>query len=108
MALDDLDLHALYHLATEAEWEEYQEEGAIVPPSLETEGFVHGSWGHQVPGTVTKHFAHVEGLLALRLDRGALGDLRFVEEDSYGSGQAFPHVYGPVPLAAVTDVTQLS
>lgn len=105
MALDDLDLHALYHLATEAEWEAYQADGAIVPASLETEGFVHCSWGHQVGGTVTKHFAHVTGLLALRLDRGALGEVRFVEEDSYGSGQAFPHVYGPIPSAAVIDAT---
>lgn len=108
MALDDLDLHALYHLATEAEWDDYQEEGAIVPASLETEGFVHCSWGHQVPGTVTKHFAHVTGLLALRIDREALGDVRFVEEDSYGSGQAFPHVYGPIPPAAVIDATSVA
>ena len=35
MALDDLDRHALYHLATEAEWEDYLDDGAIVPPSLE-------------------------------------------------------------------------
>lgn len=102
MALDDLDRNALYHLATEAEWADHQEQGAIAPASLEAEGFVHCSWGHQVPGTVGKHFAHVTGLLALQLDRDALGDVRFVEEDSYGSGQAFPHVYGPIPVAAVT------
>lgn len=108
MALDDLDRQALYHLATDAEWEAYQSDGAVVPPSLEAEGFVHCSWGHQVPGTVSKHFAHVTGLLALRLDREALGDVRFVEEDSYGSGQAFPHVYGALPLAAVVDTTPVS
>ena len=108
MALDDLDLHGLYHLATEAEWGDHQAEGAIVPPSLETEGFVHCSWGHQVPGTVGRHFAHVSGLLALRLDPAALGDVRLVEEDSYGSGQAFPHAYGPVPLAAVRDVVAVT
>ncbi len=108
MALDDLDLHALYHLATEVEWGEHQDEGSIAPPSLESEGFVHCSWGHQVPGTVGKHFAHVEGLLALRLDREALGDVRFVEEDSYGSGQAFPHVYGPIPIAAVIGATPVT
>jgi uncharacterized protein (DUF952 family) len=108
VALDDLDLHALYHLATEAEWADHRDAGSIAPPSLEDEGFVHCSWGHQVPGTVTKHFAHVTGLLALRLDRSALGDVRFVEEDSYGSGQAFPHVYGPIPLAAVIGTTPVT
>mgnify|MGYP001067441005 CR=1 FL=1 len=108
MALDDLDLHALYHLATEVEWAEHQEDGSIAPPSLETEGFVHCSWGHQVPGTVGKHFAHVTGLLALRLDPDRLGDVRLVEEDSYGSGQAFPHAYGPIPVDAVIDATPVT
>ncbi|MGN6692758.1 MAG: DUF952 domain-containing protein, partial [Aquihabitans sp.] len=43
-----------------------------------------------------------------RLDRDALGDVRFVEEDSYGSGQAFPHVYGPIPVSAVVDTTAVT
>lgn len=101
MALDELDPDALYHLALEADWERYQAQGSIDPSSLVDEGFVHCSWGRQVPGTVDKHFAAVAGLLALRLDPQALGDVALVEEDSYGSGQAFPHVYGAIPAAAV-------
>ena len=40
--------------------------------------------------------------MALELDPGAWGDVPLVEEDSYGSGQAFPHAYGPIPASAVT------
>ena len=101
---DGLRPDALYHLATGADWARYQADGVIVPPSLETEGFVHCSWGRQVPGTVEKHFAEETHLLALEVDPGALGDVALVEEDSYGSGQAFPHAYGPIPVAAVTSV----
>ncbi len=104
---DGLDPDTLYHLATGADWDRYQADGAIEPPSLAAEGFVHCSWGRQVPGTVEKHFAEETDLLALALDPAALGNVRLVEEDSYGSGQAFPHAYGPIPVAAVRAVTPL-
>jgi uncharacterized protein (DUF952 family) len=108
VGIDELQPGALYHLATEAEWRDYQQDGAIDPASLDSEGFVHCSWGAQVPGTVAKHFPQAVGLLALRLDPTALGDVVLVEEDSYGSGQAFPHAYGPIPVTAVVDVVELS
>ncbi|HEX2576732.1 MAG TPA: DUF952 domain-containing protein [Aquihabitans sp.] len=102
-----LDPDGLYHLASAEEWAEHQASGEIVPPSLAAEGFVHCSWGHQVAGTVGRHFPGRTDLLALALDRSALGDLALVEEDTSGSGQAYPHVYGPVPVAAVTATTPL-
>ena len=108
MSIEDLRPDALYHLALAADWEHHRETGTIDPPSLADEGFVHCSWGRQVPGTVDKHFAEVAGLLALELDPGALGDVELVEEDSYGSGQAFPHVYGPIPAAAVIGTVAIS
>ena len=98
----------LYHLATEAEWNAYRQTGSIAPLSLNAEGFVHCSWGHQVAGTVAKHFAGIEGLLALALEPDLLGNVALVEEDSYGSGQAFPHVYGPIPVSAVVNVVLIA
>lgn len=107
MALDDLDPDALYHLASSAEWADYQARGVIDPASIEQEGFVHCSWGRQVAGTVGKHFAEATDLLALQLDAAALGGVELKEEDSYGSGQAFPHAYGPIPAGAVTGTTSV-
>ena len=104
---EDLDPEGLYHLATAAEWERYRETGLIDPPSLETEGFVHCSWGHQVAGTVAKHFDGTSKLLALRIAPSLLGDSEVLEEDSYGSGQSFPHCYGPIPVEAVIEARSL-
>ncbi|WP_421120341.1 DUF952 domain-containing protein [Aquihabitans daechungensis] len=101
MALHDLRPDGLYHLATAAEWDGYRARGSIDPASLGDEGFVHCSYGRQVAGTVAKHFEGVTGLLALELDPAALGEVELVDEDSYGSGQSFPHAYGPIPAAAV-------
>jgi uncharacterized protein (DUF952 family) len=100
---DELDPDALYHLATPDEWAAHGDAGRIAPPSLESEGFVHCSWGRQVAGTVAKHFGAADVVLALAIEPTAL-DAELVEEDSYGSGQAFPHVYGPLPLASVRSV----
>lgn len=108
MSLDDLDPDRLYHLATAAEWAAYQAAGEAAPASLGTEGFVHCSWGRQVAGTVQRHFPGVTGLLALEVDPSALGEVELVEEDSYGSGQAFPHAYGPIPAAAVVAVVPVA
>ena len=102
-----LDADALFHLATPEEWAAAQDQGEIRPPSLDTEGFVHCSWGSQVAGAVAKHFDGVTELVALRLDPDSLGEVDLVEEDSYDSGQAFPHAYGPIPVAAVVEVTRL-
>lgn len=104
---EDLDPEGLYHLATATEWERYRRTGLIDPPSLQTEGFVHCSWGRQVPGTVAKHFAGATDLLALRLDPALDGELTVIEEDSYGSGQRFPHVYGAIPVSAAVGAVAL-
>lgn len=104
---DLLQPDALYHLATDEEWASYQAAGVIEPASLGSEGFVHCSWGRQVGGTVARHFADVVDLLALRIEPDQLGAVALVEEDSYGSGQAFPHAYGAVPVASVQDVVRL-
>ena len=108
MSLDDLHPDGLYHLATAAEWAAYEAAGRIEPAALAHEGFVHCSYGHQVAGTVEKHFAGVTDLLALHLEPSAMGDVRLVDEDLYGSGQAFPHAYGPIPATAVVGQTTVA
>lgn len=103
----ELDPDGLYHLATVAEWDAHRLAGAIEPASLEAEGFVHCSWGRQVMATLARHFDGVTDVLALRLDTNQIGS-RMVEEDSYGSGESFPHIYDPIPAAVVVDVIALT
>lgn len=103
-----LQQDALYHLASLDEWDAYQQSGEIAPPSLATEGFVHCSYGRQIPGTLAKHFEGVTGLLALEIDPATLGDVTLVDEDSYGSGQAYPHAYGTIPAGSIRSTTAVS
>jgi uncharacterized protein (DUF952 family) len=103
----DLLADALCHLATEGEWAAYEGAGVITPASLDTEGFVHCSWGRQVPGTIQRHYPSATDLVALLLDEAALPPGSLVAEDTAGVGEPFPHVYAPIPLAAVRSVHRL-
>ena len=69
------------------------------------DGHIHFSTQHQMRETAAKHFAGQDDLVLVAVDDGALGAaLRY--EPSRG-GDLFPHLYGPLPLAAVTWVRPL-
>jgi uncharacterized protein (DUF952 family) len=90
----------VYHLVSRADWDHREE--PYVASSLAIEGFIHCSFAPQLDRTVARHFAGLEAdLLVIELDPESL-DVRV--EDSYGSGESFPHVYGPIPGACVRSV----
>jgi uncharacterized protein (DUF952 family) len=87
---------SLFHLVAPELW---PASGLYRPPSLDTEGFVHLSFRDQVAGVANNLYREAPNLMVVELDPMALPD-RIEVEDSYGSGTAFPHVYGPVPVRA--------
>lgn len=97
----------ILHICGRSDWETAG--AALEPPSLASEGFVHCS----DPGTValpaSRLYAGREDLVLLEVDPALVGvPVRWepgvrdgrVEE----SGPWFPHVYGPLPRAAVAAV----
>lgn len=72
--------------------------------SLDEEGFIHASHSHQVDGVLGRFYRDVtEPLVLLTIDPSALGaDVR--EETPPGADEAFPHIYGPIPVDAVVEV----
>ena len=64
------------------------------------DGFIHFSTAAQAVETAAKHFAGQRDLLLLYVDTATLGD-KLKWEPSRG-GALFPHLYGDLPLAAVT------
>jgi glutathione S-transferase len=96
----------LFHLVHPSEWAVAVEDGAYRPASLDTEGFVHFSYADQVAGSANRHYADAPELVVVEVDADRL-DAPLRVEDSYGSGTAFPHVYGPIPVAAAVAVHPL-
>ncbi len=99
----------LYHLALTDEWADALEQGrdyerSTVGRSLAEEGFIHTSFASQVEGTAAAFYAGREVVL-LTIDREAVPSE--VRLDVIADGREFPHVYGPIPLAAVASVDEV-
>jgi uncharacterized protein (DUF952 family) len=89
----------LFHIITAEQWRRAQELYQLSPPSLQSEGFVHFSYEHQVAGVANNLYADVDDLIVVEFDPTQVGSA-VVDEDSYGTGQEFPHVYAEIPVAA--------
>ncbi|ATQ27614.1 glutathione S-transferase [Rhodococcus ruber Chol-4] len=96
----------LVHICARADWERAQRQGELAPDSLATHGFVHLSTPEQVHLPANRLFAGRTDLVLLHLDPARLADeVRWepgLPDDP--EGMTFPHLYGPLPVAAVTAV----
>jgi uncharacterized protein (DUF952 family) len=70
------------------------------------DGFIHFSTAAQVRETAARHFAGQTGLVLIAVEAGALGS--FLRWEPSRGGDLFPHLYGPLPLAAVRWVAPLA
>lgn len=97
----------LLHLCAIDEWRHAEAVGEHRPASLNDSGFVHLSSPEQVHLPANRLFAGRTDLVLLRIDPSALTDpVRWepgVPTDP--ESMLFPHLYGPLPAAAVTSVT---
>ena len=91
----------IYKITTRALFEQGVAEGVLPPsPIDETDGYMHFSTGDQVRETLQLHFAGQTELVLCAVPVDAVeSDLRW--EPSRG-GALFPHLYAPLPLAAIT------
>lgn len=90
----------IYKIFRAPEWAAFEASGQTdgAPVDL-ADGFIHFSTAVQAAETAAKHFAHVEGLMLVACDGGAMGtDLKW--EPSRG-GALFPHLYRPLDATDV-------
>ncbi|MDH2425912.1 DUF952 domain-containing protein [Sphaerisporangium sp. TRM90804] len=99
----------ILHLALAGDWEAAQAGGeyrvSTIGRTLEQEGFIHAcSDLAQLRGVAERYYADVaEPLVVLTVDEGLLGSPVALEVPP-GAAEAFPHVYGPIPVPAVVSV----
>jgi len=94
------------HLTTPAEWRRALDLGAVVPPSLAEVGFVHLSTPEQVQLPAERLFPGRRDVVLLVVDPARLADPVRLEPGVPGdpASMRFPHLYGPLPTAAVVGV----
>ena len=97
----------LVHLCGAEEWRSAQANGELRPGSLASNGFVHLSTPEQVHLPANRLYAGRTDLVLLRIDPARLSSpVRWepgVPTDP--AAMVFPHLYGPLPVAAVISVT---
>lgn len=105
----------IWHLTEQRLWREAQSLGEYAwstrGKSLAEFGFIHASHRHQLDQVARTFYADVsEALVVLGVDTDVLdrhGIAVVSEPPAPGIDQLFPHVYGPIPPAAVVHVRRV-
>lgn len=98
-------IKTIVHITTAAEWKAAQAAGEHHAPSLATEGFIHCCEHGQVARVMQKWFKGKTGLLLLEIDPSRLrATLKY--EAVPGTGELYPHLYGPLNADAVIAVSE--
>lgn len=96
----------LLHIAESELWESQKETNSYTPASFEEDGFIHASLPRQVTDVANRYYEGRADLVLLVIDTGRVeAPTRF--EDLTGEGDRYPHIYGPLNVAAVTAVHPL-
>jgi uncharacterized protein (DUF952 family) len=100
----------ILHITARAEWNEAQERGEYTAPSLASEGFIHCSTEKQVLAVANAFYRGRRDLILLLIDDSKLGPVLKWEAPAgppapgISESDLFPHVTGPIDLAAVAAV----
>lgn len=104
------ELPHILHITERALWDAARERGTYEMSTrgrtLREEGFVHCSTRAQLPGVAAFLYGSYDGpddLVVLVVDPARL-DVPLKYEAPEPGAEAFPHVYGPIPVSAVVDV----
>ncbi len=97
-------MRRIYHIIPRSTWDPAGS-GPYRAASLATEGFVHCSNRDQVARVANLFYADQAALEVLCVNADLLGDQ--VRDEDPGTGERFPHVYGPIPREAVLEVQPL-
>ncbi len=90
----------LHHVLTRGAWQAAQAAGVYAPPELARDGFLHCCTPQQLDFVLGRHFAGATGLLVLTFETdGVPATVEWA--DSEPDQPPFPHLFGPIPLAAV-------
>ena len=96
-----------FKILSRADWRATLAEGRYDGSAVDiADGYIHLSAADQLEATAAKHYAGQAELMLVEVDLTALGDA-LIWEPSRG-GALFPHIYGPLPVAAARGVRALS
>lgn len=101
----------IFHITEPALWADARAAGryecSTRDATLAEVGFIHCSFRHQVEMVANFIYDDYDGdLIVLAIDSAQV-DAPIREENLEGGDELFPHIYGPLAVTAVIDVSEL-
>ncbi len=93
----------IFHIAERPAWDAALGKGRYLPEAFDGEGFIHCSEPRQVAFIADLLFRGRRDLVILEIDEARL-EAEVRRENLEGGDELFPHVYGPIPIEAVSAV----
>ena len=88
-------------------WREAQDAGEYAGSAVDhADGYIHMSTEAQLAETARKHYAGRSGLRLLTVELAVTGGA--LKWEASRGGALFPHLYGPLPVSAVTRVQAMA
>jgi glutathione S-transferase len=95
----------IFHLALPDDWAAAFSDGeyrmSTRGVTLEQEGFIHCSTRAQMEDTANRFYGDLEQLVVLTITPRLVPARLVFEAPAPGIDKLFPHLYGPIPIAAV-------
>jgi len=91
----------IYKICHLSDWNAAESAGSYAGSAKDVDdGFMHFSTGAQLHDTLRKHYAGATDLVLVAVNELLLGAALKYEPSR--DGALFPHLYGPLPMSAVT------
>lgn len=99
----------IFHLAIPNDWVQAFESGeyriSTRGMTLDEVGFIHCSTREQMVDTANRFYGDLDQLVVLTIDPELVPSPIVFEPPAPGVDTLFPHIYGPLPIAAVNQAT---
>lgn len=99
----------IFHLALPEDWQGAFETGeyrwSTRGQTLDAVGFIHCSTAVQIEAAANRFYGDLSHLVLLTIDPVAVNSEVLWEPPAPGVNELFPHIYGPLPIAAVNMTT---
>ncbi len=93
-----MSTNLIVHICQKSEWQAAQLAGSYRASSTAVDGFIHCSRPDQVLEVANRYYLGATDLVLLWITpQNLASEVRWEDAD----GQVFPHIYGPLDLAAV-------
>lgn len=91
----------IYHITSTAQWHDARSQDYYCPKEFDRDGFTHCSYGHQLL-TVAHRFYRGEKCLVILVIESSKINGKLIEENLEGGTELYPHLYGVLPINAVS------